>query len=715
MALSITADDLGFVAADTKGGDPPAPAPASKPTTIPVADMGGEKPSPTGGQTILCKERYKIFFTKPLPEFNSACADAFEAEEIGEAGRKCVAMICRLGMPVRFHVIKQLSGISLPGMMHILESGTIDWPETMNRRLAVIMPRPMGRRYAQSGTANFPKMAESDIVKLIAQPITAAIRIAADRKITLRNISVHNLFWEEPNNQKLVLQEGFTHPPAYTQPGYSESIHSAMCDPAARGEGDISDDIFSLGVLILSLATGKRLMGDMPADKQIILRQEIGSFETLVGNYAIPASIMEALRGLLADDPEDRWSLNDLESWTRGSRQAVKAGRGPRRSTRPFDFAEKQYNQIPALCQAFSTDWTKAAEVIRNRTLDGWLRRALADEPLADGLQKMTGSKVGGPRGMADDVLISRTAAILHPEGPIRFRNLICHIDGVGPALALAYAKQDQEKISLLLQLIGAKAVVFWAAAKPPENKQWRELSARFETVSGFAEMTSPGFGIERIIYELNPEMPCLSGNLQQDYIEQARDILPALNRLAQRADRPSWPIDRQIAAFIGARVAETRDADLRPLGPPADQSTQLLALLSLLAKMQRVYKLRELPHLCNWCLDILKPALARFKNIVRRQRITEEVQAKARSGFLSDIAKCADNEEEWQSDKIGFERAAMEHAAISLRIANLENMKQRQTEIAALRGERISVVIAAILAVAYFVLFFYLYFSGHI
>ena len=136
------------------------------------------------------------------------------------------------------------------------------------------------------------------------------------------------------------------------------------------------------------------------------------------------------------------------------------------------------------------------------------------------------------------------------------------------------------------------------------------------------------------------------------------------------------------------------------------------LIIFYLLAKIQRVYKLRDLPNLSNWCMDLLRPTLSRFKNIARRQKITDMVNARAKTGQLYELVRSADNEEETQQDEIGFERAAMEHAAITLRIANLEEMRRSQSQIATLRGERVAVVLAALLALTYFLCFFYLHFK---
>lgn len=658
---------------------------------------------------LIFKNKFRIYFTRSLPEFKTIGADAYEAEEIGGAGRKCVAHVCYPRFPLRYQAIKTLQGVSLPSCMNLLDSGTSEWPNQPDRRLILITLRPMGKRYTGVNSPTFPKMSEQDIIHLVAQPLVQALRQAHDRHITLRNICIYNLFWSDSSQQSLMLQEFYTEPPAYRQPAVAETIVNAMCDPAARGDGTAADDIFALGVLILMLAIGRTPAADHDHTQHLLQRMDYGSFETLLGKYAISANLLDALRGMLVDDSVHAWQLGDVEAWLKGSRQAVKAARPQRRASRGLDFMEKSYGQLDMLCLAFAQNWAKAAALIRAKDLDSWLRRALADEPLADMVLKVTGGKNGAPRNIPDEHLVAKTIAILNPSGPICYQNLIVKIDGFGYALALANAQQQQDKLQALIQCLVNRIPQLWLNALPDEQKKLHNKAlGYFEAIPNIIEARGPGFGLERVLYMLNPGMPCQSDLLKNEPVVHPSEILPVLEKLAATSQRPQLPVDRHIAAYFGAWVAEIKDGDLRPLAPPADINMQILAILYLLGKIQRVYKIRELPHLTNWCAELIRPTLVRFKNVARRQRITDQVQARVKSGQLFELAKCADNDEEYQRDHIGFEHAALEHAALSLRIANLQNMRQRQHEIAALRGERAAVVLAGFMAVAYLLLFFY-------
>ena len=46
-------------------------------------------------------------------------------------------------------------------------------------------------------------------------------------------------------------------PPAMHQPAVCETAYTALCHPAARGDGRIADDVYALGVLLMTLALGR--------------------------------------------------------------------------------------------------------------------------------------------------------------------------------------------------------------------------------------------------------------------------------------------------------------------------------------------------------------------------------------------------------------------------------------------------------------------------
>ena len=47
-------------------------------------------------------------------------------------------------------------------------------------------------------------------------------------------------------------------------------------------------------------------------------RLENGSYNTICGNENIPVRLIEPLRGMLADDPNERWTFGEINNWLTG-------------------------------------------------------------------------------------------------------------------------------------------------------------------------------------------------------------------------------------------------------------------------------------------------------------------------------------------------------------------------------------------------------------
>ncbi len=662
------------------------------------------------------KGRFQILPKSPLSQFDSPCASAYQAYEFGHEGHKVVAMVCKPGMPIRSNMLKSMFGVVTQALPTIMDCGPIDWPATGDKRMVALFPFPEGGSYIPYGAKSTAAMNESDIMRLVAKPIISMLREMKSRNCVHRGIRLENLYWADKERTKLQLWETYSESAGCRQTAVYEPIYSAMCDPFAKGAGTIEDDIFSLGVLLLFLTIGKNPLADIKQDDLIFRRIEEGTFLYYVAQYPIPAIILEALRGMIVDDVDGRWTLDDAEDWIKGNRLSPKPMHTPRRAARPFQIENRNYSFCASLTYGLAKNWTAAPDVIRNKSLDIWLRRSMSDEKLADVLH--TTINPSGPaaaRAMTDDILVSGACMALDKFSPLHFRGFSCVPEGIGAALAMAMSTGDNEKITLIRQLLGCKQSMFWLTARQTDQnaKQIGILVSKYEMLLNFLEVKQPGFGLERCIYELNPDMPCLSQALKEHYVTTPKELLTVLDQLGGRPDRPTLPIDRHIAAFLGARMPEIKDTDLRVLNLPAENHIQIVALINLLAKLQRVHRMRELPGLTTWCADILKPVINGFKNIARRKRVWDAVNAAIRSGNIADVLASADNENEKAIDESGFKKAAFEHAVITLRITNLEEMKLKQEEIARIRGESAAVTCAMLIGAFFLVVLFYTHFSG--
>jgi len=256
---------------------------------------------------VVLKERFTIFPGSPLTDLATPSAQAFLVDDRREPNRKFFALIVRPGYPARINVMRALKGVECAGLMPLIDFGVLDWPPANRRVMAVIYERPMGGRVQAAITSDFRRIDEGDLVRKVITPITAALKQIRTLGVTHRAIRPTNMFWMTAEKDRVVLGDCVTTPPAFEQPAIMESTESAMCQPAGRGPGSHVDDSYSFGASLATLLHGRTTRGNN--EDEVVIRQKIllGSYATVVGEERVPVQVIEVLRGLLCDDPHERW------------------------------------------------------------------------------------------------------------------------------------------------------------------------------------------------------------------------------------------------------------------------------------------------------------------------------------------------------------------------------------------------------------------------
>src|SRR3546814_13231549 len=121
-----------------------------------------------------------------------------------------------------------------------------------------------------------------------------------------------------------------------------------------RGEGTVSNDLYAVGVTLLALLTGRSPESDLTDEAVTAAKLTLGSYSALVRKTRISLTMMEVLRGLLNDDPRDRWTLDDLNLWVSGRRLSPKPPAMPQKANRPFVFQEVGHMSCRELAEGFS-------------------------------------------------------------------------------------------------------------------------------------------------------------------------------------------------------------------------------------------------------------------------------------------------------------------------------------------------------------------------
>ncbi|MBI1778811.1 MAG: serine/threonine protein kinase [Proteobacteria bacterium] len=663
---------------------------------------------------VVLDDRFDIFPAAALPQYDSPSAKAFVAMARREEGQELMALMLEARSPAQIEAMEQLRNFPPPALMRLVDWGIIDWPPENRRLMAVIVERPGGDRVMPTMQARIQPFDETQIVKALLQPLLPVMKELQGRNLTHRSIRPTNLFYTDAARKQVMLGESVTSPPGFHQAHYLETIESAMGDPAGRGRGRFSDDIYSLGATILTLAIGQHPVPNLRPDELVMNKINFGSYNALASQHRVSLPVVELVRGLLSDDLKERWSLREVELWIGGRRLSPKQPKLPRRAPRPLEFLGHEYFNARAVSAAFALEWRTSAATVRSPVFDVWLRRSLSDEQLTARMDKVVGPAAvvaaGGGSGADGDRLVTRACMALDGAAPLRFKGLSVMIDGIGDAVDLALDKPERKQ--LLAELISSRLPLVWLSNMAEGRNDLMRLHQTFERLPMLLNQTAPGYGYERIHYELNIYAPCLSPLVEKYYATKIDELLLAMEAVAgNRSARKEEMLDRHLAAFLPVRCKQMSDAWLRPLADPPDTPNHLIGVLKIMALVQQTAKVDSVPALTDWLAEMMKPVIESYHNLRQRKRLTADLERAGKSGRIGDVLTPFNDLQALDRDEKGYNSAALNYVRTNGQITLLEQenenrmytAQQMGEQVAAITSGAISSLVAGIIFVSYF------------
>jgi hypothetical protein len=668
----------------TSTAAPPAPAASLQlvastpqpPTPLPATPNGAAAPpapAPGAGSFIVVRDRFTIYCDRQIPALDMPNALAYEVADRKQEGRPLYALVCKPEMPSRISVMRVLKGLEIPSILHMVDWGVAEWPPIDRKCVIVIYNRPMGGRVMDSMAGTFKRIPDHQFARMIIKPIADGLVEMALKGVAHRAIRPDNLYFMDEARTKIVLGDCVTSIPAHDQPVVVEPIESAMAIPTGRGGGSYADDMYSFGASVLMLAIGRNPLQGTP-DAEIIKRKiQTGSYATLVGDERMQVSLIECLRGLLTDDPEQRWQAGNIDLWLNGKRLTPIQAKAEPQSQRPLRFADMEFHSIRPLSYAMYQNWDKAISIITDGTLEIWIRRGLELNDLADGIAtaiKSSNAMAGGNKSDMEDLIVSRVLMLMDPRMPIRHRDFRTFIDGFGQSLAIAMLRK--QKLQAHTDFINRDLWRHWIAAQGKQAAENQQFENVFRDLKNYLKDPNSGAGIERCVYELNEWQPCMSPLIEAQYVMEVKGVLPALDSAAKAANTKLWPVDRHVAAFMRARYAKGTGTQIDAMNDSRpDRAT--IGMLSVLAIVQWRLGPEALFNLASWVGGLMGPVINSYQNRNRRKDIEKELPKMVRKGNLAELYNFLDNPEERQRDAEGFNWAKTEYASAEKMIYDLE------------------------------------------
>jgi hypothetical protein len=296
--------------------------------------------------------------------------------------------------------------------------------------------------------------------------------------------------------------------------------------------------------------------------------------------------------------------------------------------------------------------------------------------------------------------LTARTCIALDPEAPLRYGDFAIAIDTFSYALVGAF--NGRGSLQTIGEILTARLPQLWvgfqrAGLRP--DLMALTTAKPFEMLRRFAEDPRAGFGLERVLYELNPTLHCLSPLLQAARVSKVNGMLPALEAAAALGALGDGFIDRHIAAYIAANSRHLGRECFEYLGGSPRQ--RVLGTLGILAHLQSTSGPATVPALGKLLAVQAATLVDMFHSRQRRTRVQAEIAKLAEKGALSDLFWLLNGSSEPARDAHDFAVAQQEYAAVEKALALSRRTEAARPARAIELGGSAGVVTASFVATA--------------
>ena len=271
-------------------------------------------------------------------------------------------------------------------------------------------------------------------------------------------------------------------------------------------------------------------------------------------------------------------------------------------------------------------------KLIDSSDFDNWLKRSFNDDKVGDVVVPAASSAgSSGPTAAIKDRYVARLIIWMNAQSPICYRDIRVNITGMG--IMLAQVQDNAPLLNQFVEMLRGRLVQVWMNEQLGLNSDQLQVRRIMEEIEKHIEKPGIGQGAERALYELDPLVPCRSPMIADFYVINMRDLLPAIDAALPALGAGTIPVDRHIAAFIGAHLRRSIDRELGAIALAADEADRRVAILRLIAMVQQAFPNRKLPRLAEAVVAMLAPALNSFHHATARAEAERRMHT-ARQGM---------------------------------------------------------------------------------
>jgi len=628
-----------------------------------------------------------------LPHLDKNLVQAFTAQD--DYGGEYVALLAGRAAVPRITTIATYKNLRNPNIWALKDAGIVNWSPLGRQRLALVFQKPSGDLLLPNLDDDIVKLSEDILMKGLITPALSAFKEFRNLDIVHGSINPMNMFLSataaEPS---VIIGECLSSACSVAQHILFETIERGMAPNTGRGAGTIKDDLYAFGMCVAMLARGENIIRAYPEELMIKQKIEISSYGLVVGKERLPAGITEFLRGVLNDDVSERWDIMDAVKWLEGRRLSPSQPKKQLKAARPLIFKGRKYWYLRQLAQAFSENISDASEVIKSSQFQQWLKRNFDDKILHANFDMLMEAEAHSETSAAGmPLLVSKMCMALDAKAPLHYKGISVMPEGFGIALAKATAESDD--IQSFAEIVKRNLFMTWANMQTDLTTGSVAVATQFEPCKGYLAQKIAGYGIERILYTMSNEAPCMSPLLTRFFISNPGGIAYALEQLASEGSCPEELLDRHMVSFISVRESKMVDPHLG-LVVSSDPRFRVIGAARTLASIQKRFNTGPLPALGDWILAKMDRVVERIYNRTLRKEILQKLEALKGRGILDPIVDLVDDPYTLRKDLKQFNTARIKYYNLSKEKKSLTNKLKNRNKIGVGTGRQVALLVSA-------------------
>ena len=608
--------------------------------------------SDSENKKTLVKERFEVHFNQALPWLNQNGANAYKVSDRIDTRRELFALVCNNETCPRNSYLPYFKSIEHSNLLKLIEYGIVFDTKQNQDTIVLIYAIPQGGKVLDNldklNLKNNPQKLKSIILSLIS-----VVETLKGYGLTHRAIRPDNLFFKNKEYNEIILGDCLASFPAFYQPNAYETIESLMSFAFGRGNGTEKNDLYAIGATCLRLLLEKEPLSDISTAEAIRKKIKKGSYAALTTEEKLPSNLLNfnnMFKGMLDDNINTRWNFIQIYNFLEGKNQYIGMNIPTEKIKRSLTInGEKCYSAKDVAYNLYLNP-TEAWDLIKSKKLLEWIKSGLENEDLYTEAEKIC-SQIN--ETSSQGIVIAEFCLLLDPYAPIHLRDISVFPDGISKAIFYCIRHNinyDNFKDLFLSDLI-RNWYIKQENTRAPSNISEVKININRNDI---------GYGLDRIIYDLDNDLPCLSPLIGKEYVTNAARVLKALDKNYAAIKGTILPYDKNLIAFLRSKLGKKIDGILLDLNSQKE-SLQISAIIRLYADMQKNYGPIQVINLGQWLSSVSKPIIESYHNLKTQKKVEKSLVKVSKSGKIIEIYQALEDPEIKEKDTEQYKKTKKE------------------------------------------------------